>query len=90
MRRCAGCGRGYEGDRGSRIARGYDAKHVRESNAYRQRIRDGETLTCWRCGEPITNPADCVRGHDDHDRDIVRGPEHVHCNSVEAGRLSQR
>jgi hypothetical protein len=39
---------------------------------------------CWRCGGRIPPDArrglDWQLGHDDHDRRIIRGPEHTKCN----------
>jgi hypothetical protein len=74
--------------RGTRQQRGYDAAHTREAQAWRDRIRRGERVTCWRCAEPITDAADCHLGHDDVDRTITRGPEHATCNLRAAGRNS--
>lgn len=70
--------------------RGYGAEHQRESRAWKARIKAGEHVLCWRCGEPITDPDDCHLGHDDLDRSITRGPEHGRaCNLRTAGRISQ-
>lgn len=75
--------------RPSRQARGYDAKHDRDAAAWRAKVRAGDLVTCWRCGEPITDADDCHLGHDDHDRSITRGPEHGRrCNLRTAGRNS--
>jgi hypothetical protein len=49
----------------------------------------GERFACWRCGEPIVGTrrgADWVLGHDDHDRSVIRGPEHPAENYATAGR----
>ena len=71
--------------------RGYDAAHRRQSKAWKQRIRSGQVVTCWRCGERITDADDCDLGHDDEDRSTVRGPEHARgCNRSSAGRKSRR
>lgn len=45
----------------------------------------GEAFTCWRCDDPI-DPEHWHLGHDDHDRDVYRGPECVTCNTATAGR----
>ena len=77
--------------RPSPTARGYDAAHQRESRQWKRRIRDGQLVICWRCGEPITDADDCDLGHDDEDHSIVRGPEHARgCNRSAAGRKSRR
>ena len=69
--------------------RGYDAAHQRESARWIAKVRAGELVTCWRCGDPITDPNDCHLGHDDLDRSITRGPEHGRrCNLSAAGRNS--
>jgi hypothetical protein len=74
--RCTTCERVKDQARGTRAERGYDAAHIRESNQWRAKVRAGELVTCWRCGQPITDPTDLHLGHDDHDRSITRGPEH--------------
>ena len=69
--------------------RGYGYTHRRESERWIAKVRAGERVTCWRCGEPITDPDDCHLGHDDADRDVTRGPEHGRrCNLQAAGRNS--
>jgi hypothetical protein len=46
--------------------------------------------TCWRCGHHIPPTArrgpDWQLGHDDHDRRLIRGPEHTKCNLSAAAR----
>lgn len=87
--RCPDCARTKDRQRGTRRQRGYDAAHDREAMAWRTKVARGETVLCWRCGEPITDPNDCHLGHDDHDRTITRGPEHGRrCNLSAAGRNS--
>lgn len=74
--------------------RGYDHTHRIQSRAWKQRIRDGELVICWRCGKPITDPDDCDLGHVDDERDTEtrrarRAPEHARgCNRSAAGRAS--
>lgn len=87
--RCPTHTRARDKARGSRQERGYDAAHYREAAAWRTKVAAGMTVTCWRCGDPITDPNDCHLGHDDHDRSITRGPEHGRkCNLSAAGRAS--
>lgn len=48
---------------------------------------------CWRCGRgipPDTDPRDWHVGHDDHDTDLIRGPEHKRCNLEAAARKGAR
>ena len=85
--RCLDHTRSKDRERGTRQQRGYDAAHDREARAWRESIRRGERVLCWRCGQPITDPDDCHLGHDDHDRSITRGPEHGRaCNLSAAGK----
>jgi hypothetical protein len=89
--RCPEHRRAAERARGTRAERGYDAAHIREGNAWRAKVRTGELVKCWRCGEPITDATDLHLGHDDHDRSITRGPEHGRaCNLSAAGRARHR
>jgi hypothetical protein len=86
-RRCPAHRRAAEQARGTRAQRGYGAAHIREANAWRAKVRAGEVVTCWRCGQPITDATDLHLGHDDHDRTITRGPEHGRaCNLRAAGK----
>jgi len=85
--RCPTHDRARDKARGTRQARGYDAAHDREAKHWRDKVRAGELVLCWRCGLPITNPDDCHLGHDDHDRSVTRGPEHGRdCNLRAAGK----
>ena len=85
--RCTTHERARDRARGTRQERGYDADHDREAKRWRDAVRRGELVTCWRCGDPITDPNDCHLGHDDHDRRVTRGPEHGRsCNLSAAGR----
>lgn len=85
--RCNTHERARDRARGTRQERGYGADHDREAKRWRDAVRRGELVTCWRCGDPITDPNDCHLGHDDHDRRVTRGPEHGRgCNLSAAGR----
>ena len=85
--RCNTHERASDRARGTRQERGYGADHDREAKRWRDAVRRGELVTCWRCGDPITDPNDCHLGHDDHDRRVTRGPEHGRdCNLSAAGR----
>jgi hypothetical protein len=64
--------------------------HQARSRQAKQQVRTGQAVTCWRCGQPITDPTDLHIGHDDQDRDITRGPEHALCNLRAAGKAASR
>jgi hypothetical protein len=66
--------------RAKTAARGYGAQHQAIRAALADRMTHGETFDCWRCGQPITPSQRWDLGHDDHDRTITRGPEHLRCN----------
>jgi hypothetical protein len=57
-------------------ARGYGSKHQRLRAQYQRRMDQGERFNCWRCGLQV-DPNHWDLGHDDTDRSIIRGPEHV-------------
>ena len=86
--RCPDCARAHDKARGTRQQRGYGADHDRTRRVLVTRLRNGDTLTCWRCGAPITDEHAMHVGHDDADRSITRGPECVTCNLTAAGRNS--
>jgi hypothetical protein len=85
--RCATHRSERERARGTRQQRGYDRDHDALRKQWEPRVSTGR-VHCWRCGELIKATADWHLGHDDDDRRIHRGPEHVLCNLSEAGRRS--
>lgn len=72
--------------RGSSTARGYDRRHEQLREALRPEVEAGH-VNCWRCKQPITPTSLWHLGHDDVDRTIYRGPEHVDCNCATSGRV---
>jgi hypothetical protein len=64
---------------GGTTARGYGAKHQAE-RAKVKRLVDSGQAHCWRCGGWVDPARPWDLGHDDHDRSVYRGPEHVKCN----------
>lgn len=84
---------------GKTAARGYGAAHQRSRREWEPLVKAGG-VACWRCGRPIVDGK--IRtargkvvsswhvGHDDHDRSITRGPEHILCNLAAAGRKAGR
>lgn len=73
-------------ERGTAAQRGYGAEFRATRAAWADRISAGERVICWRCEERVG--LDFHLGHDDHDRAIIRGPEHALCNLRAAGRAS--
>jgi hypothetical protein len=68
-------------------ARGYGRAHRKLRADWQRRMDEGETVNCWRCGEPIEPGEAWDLGHDDDDRTLYRGPEHAgRCNRSAAGR----
>jgi hypothetical protein len=73
--------------RGSREARGYDHAHREFRKAFIADHQAG-TLICWRCRELIPANEPFHLGHDDNDRNLYRGAEHVRCNTATSGRTN--
>lgn len=65
--------------RGTAEQRGYNAEYRRQRTLARQQVDQGG-VTCWRCRQPINPGEPFDLGHDDNNRDIIRGPEHPKCN----------
>ena len=84
-RYCPQHNREYEQARGTKAERGYDARFRETRRAIAPRVAAG-LVDCWRCGERIGPGEPFDLGHDDHDRSIIRGPEHPRCNRSAAGR----
>jgi len=90
--RCPEHARDKERQRKTSSQRGYGGKHQAERAEWQARLDAGEVILCWRCAEPIPrDPAEWDLGHDDDDRNIIRGPEHARrCNRAAAGRHAHR
>lgn len=84
-RYCPQHNREYEAKRGTKLERGYDARFREVRRNAATQVNAGG-VNCWRCGQPILPGAPFDLGHDDHDRTIIRGPEHPRCNRSAAGR----
>lgn len=84
--RCADHERARDRARGTPQQRGYGTPHTTLRAAWRRRINNGEIVTCWRCGEPISNTQPWDLGHCDNDRTQYHGPEHAACNRATNGR----
>lgn len=62
---------------GSTSAGGWGTAHQKLRADYQRRMDAGEQFTCWRCGHLLQPGMLWHLGHDDVDRSIYRGPEHV-------------
>jgi hypothetical protein len=71
---------------GRTVVNGYGKAHKRLRADLAQRMRKGEIFACWRCGRRINPAQPWDLGHDDRDRSIYRGPEHVSCNRATRNR----
>jgi hypothetical protein len=71
--------------------RKYNGREHRAAYAdYKRRQARGEWLTCWRTGHLIPPTERCHVGHDDHDVDLIRGPECAEHNVKAAARKGAR
>jgi hypothetical protein len=68
----------------SASARGYGRGHKEERKRWEPKV-DAGLVDCWRCGQPIEPGRPWDLGHDDEDRTIWRGPEHLTCNRKTGG-----
>ena len=69
---------------GRTVSHGYGIEHRRTRADWKPYV-DRLEVDCWRCGELIIPDYTVLGdgwdlGHDDYDRSIYRGPEHVNCN----------
>lgn len=62
-------------------------EYRRAKEAARRDVEAGRGY-CWRptCGKWIPPGSAWHLGHDDHDHDVIRGPEHASCNLKAAAR----
>lgn len=75
---------------GRTINNGYGKVHKRLRAELAERMRKGEVFFCWRCRRVINPARPWDLGHDDWDRSIYRGPEHVACNRATRGRRDRK
>lgn len=61
------------------MSRNYSYKHRRIRAALAPQVAAG-LVDCWRCRKRIKPGQKWDLGHDDADRNIVRGAEHMTCN----------
>lgn len=69
--------------------RGYGYRHRQLRKSIKPHVDAGEAV-CWRCHHPIQPGQPWDLGHDDNDRSIWRGPEHVACNRGSAATRGNR
>lgn len=78
---------------GGTVDRGYGYDHATLRAQLTPTVAQGHTI-CWRCGRPIGPHQRWDLGHDDIDRSLYRGPEHVRCNrragAIKGNRLRGR
>ena len=67
--------------------RGYGHEHQQLRKQAARHVATG-TARCWRCEQLIDPNEAWDLGHDDHNRNVYRGPEHMACNR--ATRRHQR
>lgn len=75
---------------GRTIDNGYGKAHKHLRAVIAQRMRDGEIFFCWRCRKPINPDRGWDLGHDDRDRSVYRGPEHIACNRATRRRRARK
>ena len=83
--RCDEHRRAKDKARGTRQQRGYDAQHDAERARWVPLVATG-MVRCWRCRDHIAADQPFDLGHDDEDRSVYRGPEHVSCNRATSTR----
>lgn len=66
-------------------ARGYGAAHQKLRTRWAPEVEAG-LVDCYRCGHWIQPGTPWDLGHDDHDRSIYTGPEHMTCNRAAGAR----
>lgn len=73
----------------STTERGYGNDHQKTRAKWAPFVAQG-IVRCWRCKRLIAPGSPWDLGHDDHDRTIYRGPEHVRCNRGTSTRKAAR
>lgn len=68
------------------VEKGYDWQHKLLRAEFMDRMKRGERFDCWRCDVRIDPSLPWDLGHDDEDRTVYRGPEHVGCNRGKSPR----
>lgn len=76
-------------NRGNTTARGYGWPHQQLRKQVAALVAAGGAV-CWRCRLPIQPWMSWDLGHDDWDRSVYRGPEHLKCNRAAAARKGNR
>lgn len=66
----------------------YCGHHQRMRTQWEAAVATGKA-ECWRCSEPLAPDQPFDVGHDDHDRNVYRGPECLKCNRSTSTRRKQ-
>lgn len=74
----------------ARRAAEYRSPHYKQTRQAVKAQVDAGLASCWRCGKPIPAGSRWDLGHDDHDRTIIRGAEHMLCNRRAAASKGAR
>lgn len=69
---------------GNTTQRGYGSHHQKLRKQIKPQIDAGK-VNCWRCGDRIEPSQEWDLGHDDHNRNQYRGPEHARAKDCPAG-----
>jgi hypothetical protein len=65
------------------------AEHRQARARYTVLVAAGQAH-CWRCGRTLAPHMPWVVGHDDHQVELIRGPECEPCNRTAANRKGAR
>ena len=70
--------------------REYGTPQYRHARAEAKKVVAAGYGYCWRCRGWIPPESRWHLGHDDWDREVIRGPEHARCNLAAASRKGRQ